>query len=226
MNKCQEEARRVLAPEYLLPWLRGEATSERVSLEDDGTQFVVHGTNKLNRETGDVNSMCGMPIRAQWVITSHNDYVEVFRHVYAASFQRLHKRIQHRGKSLPAVVLKHANTKHAMTRHPTSIMCVGNQEQLATKTAAVLQAKPNSLQKPLHFDGTNSFEQLGSTTFGQRDVACWAENPNLEKVGNSLFWDEPEPTPDVVLHQHPGSVYFGRPLSIARKAIGGGGGET
>ena len=115
------------------------------------------------------------------------------------------------GESLPAEVLEHANTKHVMTRHPTSIMCVGNQEQLATKTAAVLQAKPNSLQKPLHFDGTNSFEQLGSTTFGQRDVACWAENPNLEKVGNSLFWDEPEPTPDVVLHQHPGSVYFGRP---------------
>jgi serine/threonine protein kinase len=210
LHQWQEEARSILARDFLSPWLRGETVPKRVSLEDNATQYVVHGTNKPIREDSDIKAMCAMPILEQGVITSHNRYVHAFRHVNAPSLDRLHQRLKQRGKTLPSQVLGHANTKHALAKHPRSTMCVGNQEQLAEKTPTVINAKPESLQKPLHFDGTNSFEQWGSTTFGERDVECWGENPKVQGDG-SLAWDGTAPEPDVVLRQHPGCIYFGRP---------------
>jgi hypothetical protein len=72
------------------------------------------------------------------------------------------------------------------------------------------------------FDGTNSFLQMGSTRFAERDVHCYAENPSQKSATDKdLVWPGVKPpTADAVLQNQPGSLYFGLAIHPCARKCG------
>jgi hypothetical protein len=224
LYQWQEEVRTKVADEFLRPWKRGGALPERVSIEDDGMQYVIHGSNKTPFREENVKAMCGKPITEAAVVPSHADYVEAFRRINLKSWDRLQARLRAQADTLPPAARRHENTKHLMRTHPSELACIGDQLQINTKASTHPEWKqsPGCRVKPLHFDGTNSFLQLGSTLFGLRDVYCYAEKPALKSAkDHSLVWPGGEPpTADTVLQNHPGSLYFGLAIHPSARNCG------
>ena len=62
---------------------------------------------------------------------------------------------------------------------------------------------------PLHFDGSPSFLHCGITNGGgKRTVKMWAEQPDSDDRGKTLYW-KVEPPPVFELHNKPGTIYLG-----------------
>ena len=69
---------------------------------------------------------------------------------------------------------------------------------------------PCATLKPIHYDGANSMLQLGTTTFGERDVTCWAQNPRQKSSRDkTLVWSDGAPDLEAIIRNRSGSLYFG-----------------
>ena len=211
LYKIQQEVRTEVLEQYLVPWLAHQQKPANVTLEDENCQFVVHGNNKTLTDAN-TRSICGMSIATPGAVNAHADFVEAFRRTNKGSYGRLSARFHKHAPKLPPAARGHANTKHLLETDLSTIACLGNQEQFALKSSSALDWKPPPCAtiKPLHYDGANSLLQLGTTTFGERDVSCWAENPRQTSSKNkTLVWSAGAPEPEAIIRNRPGSLYFG-----------------